>query len=275
MKMLRIILMVLVFISLPAQAGQTAAAQGKPTATSKAETEMKPGKVFKDCQDCPEMVILPAGHFNMGSGQSSDESPEHTVTFRQPFALGKTEITQGQWKAIMGSNPSKFSNCGDSCPVEQVSWSDAQEFVQKLNTKTGKQYRLPSEAEWEYACRAGGHQEYCGSDDASRVAWYDAYADKVGNSAKTTNPVATKQANAFGLYDMSGNVWEWMEDSYHAGYNGAPIDGTAWSGDGAQRVLRGGSWSSAPINLRSTYRSNFAPATRYDIIGFRVARTLP
>ncbi len=116
MKMLKIILIVLAFISLQAQAGQIAAAQEKPTAINKAEAEMKPGKVFKDCPDCPEMVILPAGKFNMGSGKGSDESPAHSVTFRQPFALGKTEVTQGQWKAIMGSNPSKFSNCGDNCP---------------------------------------------------------------------------------------------------------------------------------------------------------------
>jgi formylglycine-generating enzyme required for sulfatase activity len=221
------------------------------------------------------MVILPAGSFTMGSSKGGDESPAHSVTLGQPFALGKTEITQGQWKAVMGNNPSSFENCGDTCPVEQVSWNDAKEFIGKLNAKTGKQYRLPSEAEWEYACRAGGQNKYCGSDNPDSVAWYGFYATPKGNSGKTTNPVATKQANAFGLYDMSGNVWEWVEDSYHANYNGAPTDGSAWQGDGAKRVLRGGSWSYDPDGTRSAYRYSGTPAYRYDFIGFRVARTLP
>ena len=113
-----------------------------------------PGTTFKDCPDCPEMVVIPAGSFEMG-GTGSYEQPVHRVTLRS-FSMGKTEVTQGQWRAVMGSNPSKFSNCGDTCPVEQVSWEDAKEFVSRLNAKTGKTYRLPSEAEWEYACRAGG-----------------------------------------------------------------------------------------------------------------------
>jgi len=230
---------------------------------------------FRDCPDCPEMVILPAGSFTMGSSKGGDESPAHSVTLGQPFALGKTEITQGQWKAVMGNNPSSFENCGDTCPVEQVSWNDAKEFIGKLNAKTGKQYRLPSEAEWEYACRAGGQNKYCGSDNPDSVAWYGFYATPKGNSGKTTNPVATKQANAFGLYDMSGNVWEWVEDSYHANYNGAPTDGSAWQGDGAKRVLRGGSWGNGPDDSRSAYRNLGTPAVRNDGIGFRVARTLP
>ena len=240
-----------------------------------AEAEMKPGKVFRDCLDCPEMVILPPGSFNMGSSKGGHESPAHSVTIGKPFAIGKTEVTQGQWKAVMGNNPSDFDNCGGTCPVENVSWYDAKEFIQRLNSKTGKQYRLPSEAEWEYACRAGGRQEYCGSDSLDSVGWYGAYATPVGNSAKTTNRVATKQANAFGLYDMSGNVFEWVEDSYHDSYNGAPTDGSAWSGDGAKRVLRGGSWFSVPSLARSAVRINVTPAYRDYDDGFRVARTLP
>jgi len=122
-------------------------------------------KTFRDCPDCPEMVIIPAGSFDMGSNNGEvNEKPVHRVTIAKPFAMGMTEVTQGQWKAVMGNNPSSFSNCGDTCPVEQVSWNDVQGFLQKLNAKTGKQYRLPSEAEWEYACRAEGKQEYCGSD---------------------------------------------------------------------------------------------------------------
>jgi formylglycine-generating enzyme required for sulfatase activity len=233
------------------------------------------GKSFKDCPDCPDMVVIPAGSFEMGlNGVETYEKPQHRVSLKS-FALGKTEVTQGQWKAIMGNNPSKFKACGDNCPVEQVSWDDAKQYIQKLNAKTGKQYRLPSEAEWEYACRAGGKQEYCGSDNVDSVAWYGAYATPVGNSAKTTNPVATKQANAFGLYDMSGNVWEWNEDSYHDNYNGAPTDGSVWQGDGAKRVLRGGSWNYGPRSSRAADRDGNEPAGRFLIIGFRLARMLP
>ena len=141
-------------------------------------------KAFKDCADCPEMVVIPAGSFEMG-GTGSREKPVHRVTLRS-FSMGKTEVTQGQWRAITGSNPSHFRNCGDSCPVEQVSWEDAKEFVSRLNSKTGKTYRLPSEAEWEYACRAGGRQEYCGSDSADNVGWY--YV----NSGNATHPVGKR-----------------------------------------------------------------------------------
>lgn len=199
---------------------------------------------FRDCPDCPEMVVIPAGG-----------------PIGQSFAIGKTEVTQGQWKAIMGNNPSHFSGglfskgCGDNCPVEKVSWNDAKKFIQKLNAKTGKQYRLPSEAEWEYACRAGGQQEYCGSDNVGSVAWYS------DNSGGTTHPVALKQPNAYGLYDMSGNVWEWVEDCY--------------DGDCAKRVLRGGSWCYVPQDSRATKRSRGEPACRNYVYGFRLARMLP
>ncbi len=130
------------------------------------------GYIIKDCPDCPDMVVIPAGSFNMGSDKGGDETPAHHVTISKAFAIGKTEVTQGQWKAVMGSNPSNFANCGDDCPVEKVSWDDAKQFIQKLNSKTGKQYRLPSEAEWEYACRAGSQTEYCGGDNVDSVAWY-------------------------------------------------------------------------------------------------------
>lgn len=252
--------------------GHAAAAQQKLTAIKKAEADgPKAGAIIRDCPDCPEMVVIPAGSFDMGETGST-----HQVTLKK-FAMGKTEVTQGQWKAIMGYNPSEFKNCGDTCPVEQVSWNDAQEFIGKLNAKTGKQYRLPSEAEWEYACRAGVRQEYCGSDDINSVAWYGAYATPVGNSAKATNRVTTKQANTWGLYDMSGNVWEWVEDSWHDNYSGAPNDGSAWQGDGAKRVLRGGSWVNNPQDERAANRDRGGPANQYDdrFNGFRLARTLP
>ena len=229
----------------------------------------QPGKVFKDCPDCPDMVVIPAGSFNMGSDKGGDETPAHHVTISKAFAIGKTEVTQGQWKAVMGSNPSNFANCGDDCPVEKVSWDDAKQFIQKLNSKTGKQYRLPSEAEWEYACRAGSQTEYCGGDNVDSVAWY------TSNSGDATHASAQKEANAFGLYDMSGNVWEWVEDSYHDNYNGAPTDGTVWQGDGAMRVLRGGSWDFLPQSARAAYRLRFEPAYRVSGFGFRLARMLP
>ena len=129
-------------------------------------------KEVKDCPECPDMVELTAGSFDMGSDNGeADEKPVHRVTIAKPFAIGKTEVTQAQWLAVMGTNPSNFNLCGETCPVEQVSWNDAQVYIQKLNAKTGKQYRLPTEAEWEYACRAGTQQEFCGSDNADNVAW--------------------------------------------------------------------------------------------------------
>src|SRR3989338_2056531 len=231
--------MLLVFTPLQAHAKD----ERKPVVKEKGGVSVAAGKIFKDCADCPEMVVIPAGSFDMGSNVDPSEMPVHRVTISYAFALGKTEVTQGQWKAIMGDNPSKHINCGDNCPVEMVSWKDAQAFIQKLNDKTGKQYRLPSEAEWEYACRAGGTHLYCGGDDPDAISWYGGLATPAGNSGKATNPVATKQANAFGLYDMSGNVWEWVEDSYHENYDGAPTDGSARQGDSVLRVPRGGSWS--------------------------------
>jgi len=221
------------------------------------------GMPIRDCPDCPEMIVVPAGSYDMG-----ETGPTHRVTLKS-FALGKTEVTQGQWKAVMGNNPSHFARCGDNCPVEQVSWNDIQAFIQKLNAKTGKQYRLPSEAEWEYACHAGGRQAYCGSDDLDSVAWHD------GNSGNRTHPVAEKQANSFGLYDMSGNVWEWVEDSHHADYNGAPVDGSAWQGDGANRVLRGGSWIVSPRVGEEASRNWNEPGNSYYNLGFRLARMHP
>ena len=268
MKVLGIILMVLAFISHQAYAKD----ERKPVAKENSGASAVAGKIFRDCADCPEMVVIPAGSFDMGSNNDPNEKPVHRVTISRTFAMGKTEVTQGQWKEIMGDNPSKYTGCGDNCPVDQVSWNDAQAFIQKLNAKTGKQYRLPTEAEWEYACRAGGQQEYCGGDNPDSISWYGALAKPAGNSGKTTNPVATKQANAFGLYDMSGNVWEWVEDSYHDDYNGAPADGSAWQGDGALRVPRGGSWS---YLQRAAKRGGSEPAFRYSTIGFRLARTLP
>lgn len=238
------------------------------------ESVAKPeaGKTFKDCPACPEMVELPAGSFDMGSKDGQpDEQPVHQVTISKPFAIGKTEVTQEQWHAVMNTDPSNFSGCGDTCPVEQVSWDDVQLFIQKLNEKTGKHYRLPSEAEWEYACRAGDQQDYCGSDDPNKVAWTS--VNSGGFLLETPHPVASKQPNAFGLYDMSGNVWEWVEDTYHDSYNGAPTDGSAWM-NGKMRVLRGGSWGKDLKYARAASRAKFGTSYRDFSYGFRLALTL-
>ncbi|MBK7000404.1 MAG: SUMF1/EgtB/PvdO family nonheme iron enzyme [Rhodoferax sp.] len=216
------------------------------------------------------MVRIPAGSFEMGSNDGdSDEKPVHRVSVRA-FELGATEVTQGQWRAVMGSNPSNFKDCGNDCPVEMVSWDDVQEFIKKLNQKTGKQYRLPSEAEWEYACRAGGRHQYCGSDDLDAVAWYS------NNSGNKTQPVGKKQANAWGLYDMTGNVWEWVQDCWNESYSGAPTDGSAWmSGNCGLRAVRGGSWSNLPRNARAANRYWDVTANRDNSFGLRLARMLP
>ncbi len=225
---------------------------------------------IKDCATCPEMVVIPSGEFDMGSHNGeSNEKPVHRVQV-SAFALGKTEITQGQWRAVMGNNPSGFASCGDDCPVDNVSWDDAQLFIQKLNAKTGKQYRWPSEAEWEYACRAGGQHEYCGSNDLDSVAWHR------DNSASSTHPTSLKQPNAYGLYDMSGNVFEWVEDTAYVDYLGAPTNGSARPpANGAQRVIRGGSWYNEPRSSRAAFRGWIVPTSRGSNYGFRVARMLP
>ncbi len=192
-----------------------------------------------------------------------NEQPVHQVTIRDGFYMGKYEVTQAQYQAVIGSNPSHFSNCGSNCPVEQVSWNDAQEFLRRLNgLNDGYFYRLPSEAEWEYACRAGTTGDYAGNLDS--MAWYGA------NSNNTTHPVGQKQANDFGLYDMHGNVYEWCEDWLHGNYNGAPSDGSAWiAGGGQYRVLRGGSWFNIASGLRSARRDWYVPGNRVNTSGLR------
>ena len=173
--------------------------------------------------------------------------------------MGKYEVTQAEWKAVMGNNPSNFK--GADLPVEQVSWNDTQEFIKKLNQMTGKNYRLPKEKEWEYACYGGSPTptEYCGSNDIKAVAWY------TGNSEMETHPVGQKQPNGYGLYDLSGNVWEWVEECYEG----------MCKGGCCQRVVRGGSWYSIPDAVRVVYRGRVATTFQFNVGGFRLARTLP
>jgi formylglycine-generating enzyme required for sulfatase activity len=202
----------------------------------------------------------------MGSNSNDNEKPVHEVTISQPFYMGKYEVTQAQWQAVMGNNPSYFKDCGGNCPVEQVSWDDAQSFINKLNeSNDGFRYRLPTEAEWEYACRAGTTGDYAGN--LSEMAWYSE------NSGNKTHAVGGKQPNAWGLADMHGNVFEWCQDWYHETYYGAPTDGSAWLSRGEQkyRVLRGGSWSYlAASYARSAIRGSNTPDIRYTTVGFRV-----
>ena len=221
-----------------------------------------------------EMVSLPAGQFLMGSPDSDpdardNEKPPHQVQVNG-FAIGKYPVTQAQYEAVMGTNPSRFQNNPQN-PVEKVSWNDAQAFCRKLSQITGKTYRLPTEAEWEYACRAGTTTRFYFGDDANQLgdyAWY------YGNSQGTTHPVGQKKPNAWGLYDMSGNVWEWCEDDWYDNYIGAPTDGSAWitnnnDNDYDYRIPRGGSWYNIPNLCRSAFR-NYNYRRLFFNVGFRV-----
>jgi formylglycine-generating enzyme required for sulfatase activity len=232
---------------------------------SSSDTKSSPGAVVKNSSGM-EFAYVPAGSFQMGSDNGEEyERPIHQVTFARGFYIGRYEVTQAQWQKVMGNTPSTFSTCGENCPVEQVSWDDAQEFIKKLNAQNdGYQYRLPSEAEWEYACRAGTTGDDAG--DPKAVAWYTDNADY------KTHPVGQKQANAWGLYDMHGNVSEWAMDYQHNNYDSAPTDGSAWlsGGDSNKRVERGGSWRLDAKHLRSAQRNEAPPDYRWKDIGFRL-----
>jgi formylglycine-generating enzyme required for sulfatase activity len=215
------------------------------------------------------LTLITAGKFMMGSpdsekGHLDGEGPQHKVTLSKPFYMGVTEVTQAQYQAIMGTNPSKFK--GATNPVEQVDWDDATEFCKKLSEKTRQGVRLPTEAEWEYACRAGTATVFSFGDADSALgdyAWYGA------NSGETTHPVGQKKPNAWGLYDMHGNVWEWCADWTGSYPNGAVTDpqGAAF---GNRRVLRGGCWYFDPRYCRAAFRHRYDPFIRLFNLGFRV-----
>ena len=220
-----------------------------------------------------KFTLIPAGEFNMGSEEYDDEKPVHKVRINNPFFLGTYPVTQREWKAVMGDNNNPSDSKGDDLPVEQVSWDRVQEFIKKLNEKEGTdRYRLPSEAEWEYACRAGTTTRYSFGDSKSKLgdyAWYD------DNSGSKTHLVGQKKPNPWGLYDMHGNVHEWVQDDWHDSYDGAPTDGSAWeSGDGANRVVRGGSWFNFAGGCRSAIRDHYVPYFRYFYLGFRILQEL-
>jgi len=291
-----------------------------------AQAPKPPGTVFRDCPACPEMVVIRAGEFSMGSpaseeGRGKDEGPQHQVRIGKAFALGRKELTVGEFGRFVqasGYRTSAEKDAGKGCyawdkgdgkwdwragrkwsepgyaqgeqqPVACVSWDDARAYVQWLAKETGQGYRLPSEAEWEYAARAGGKTARPWGENPKDACSHANVADNTtyeGTSWEPKHdcsdgywfpaPVASYQANRFGLYDMLGNVWEWVQDCYQDSYTGAPADGSAREGGKCEvRVLRGGSWNDDPRIARSANRSGGAPAFRSFDSGFRLARTLP
>ena len=229
------------------------------------EMPVEIGKIFRDSETGMVFVPIPAGSFEMGSNfGDSDEKPVHQVYINRLW-LGKFEVTQGQWEAVMGFNPSCFPK-GADYPVEQVSWEDVQEFIRKMNSQTGLNCRLPTEAEWEYACRAGTAGERYGV--LFEIAWYRK------NSYYETRPVGQKTPNSWGLHDMLGNVWELCQDWHDANfYKISPSRNPQGPSTGFFRVLRGGSWFNDEEYLRCAIRMNAAPSLRAFSLGFRLAMT--
>ncbi len=215
------------------------------------------------------MIKVEGGTFTMGATSEmenpwDEEKPAHKVTITNDYYIGETQVTQALWKAVMESNTSRFE--GNNLPVERVSWNDCQNFIEKLNTLTGEHFRLPTEAEWEFAARGGNkskHYQYSGSNNLDDVAWY------FGNSGSKTHLVATKQANELGIYDMSGNVWEWCQDWFGDYKSSAQTNPTGPS-SGSFRVFRGGRWGSEARSCRSSHRNNGIPDFGYNNLGLRL-----
>ena len=238
------------------------------------EAEGKAAKTFKVGSVSFDMVWVEGGTFRMGATSEQDsgafdcEKPVHSVTL-SGYYIGKTEVTQALWKAVMVSNPSKF--IGDNLPVESVSWDDCQEFIRKLNSLTGQNFRLPTEAEWEFACRGGNNSRgyiFSGSNYIDNVAWYDG---NYGNSGGKTHPVATKLPNELGIYDMTGNVWEWCSDWYGTKYSSGAQTNPKGPYDGSYRVSRGGCVGDYAGSCRSSFRSRDTPGYRDFILGLRLS----
>ena len=259
-----------------------------------------PGRIIRDCDVCPEMVVVPAGSFMMGLPQSeagllSDEWPQHRVTIYYAFAVGVYEVTFEEWDACVrgggcdGHEPLDWGWGRGGRPVIDVSWDDAWRYADWLTRQTGEEYRLLSEAEWEYVARAGTETaRYWGDSERQQCQHANGY-DAVGHAKRhfsinpigcrdrhaDTAPVGSYRPNSFGLYDVLGNVWEWVDDCWNVYYRGAPTDGSAWlGGDCTRRVLRGGSWSVDPVSLRSANRIGFSAGSRDGDDGFRLARTV-
>lgn len=271
-----------------------------------------PGDVFRDCPDCPEMMVIPAGRFRMGAAETepefeANESPRHDVTIARPFAAGRYEVTVGEYRAFMAATGhAASSHCltneaddtalrdgrgplapgfaqTDRHPVVCVSWDDAMAYTRWLSDETGEAYRLLTEAEWEYAARAGTQTPFpwgsaVTTDDANYDGQYTYNGGPVGERRRTSLPVGAFRPNGFGLYDMTGNVWEWVLDCFHADYSGAPADGAAWlgteGGDCSRRIRRSGAWDGYAKSVRVANRYWNQASFRSNYDGFRVARDL-
>jgi formylglycine-generating enzyme required for sulfatase activity len=254
------------------------------------ESALKPNDRFKECDKCPEMVVVPAGGFIMGSpdgekARGKNEGPQHQVTFARSFAIGRFAVTFDEWDACVadggcsGYTPNDAGWGRGRRPVIFVSWDDANLYLAWLSGKTGKTYRLPSEAEREYATRAGTTTPFWwGASISTQQANYsgiDTFVSDSKGGVRRTLPVDSFQPNPWGLYQVHGNVWEWTEDCYHDGYVGAPSDGSAWkSGDCGRRVVRGGGWFNPPGDLRAASRGGDIAGDWDSLDGFRLARTL-
>ena len=269
-------------ITYPAQETAPTGGATQTTPAAPAVSAPAPGSSFRDTLSSggegPEMVVIPVGRFRMGdlSGAGDDdEKPVHEVVIASPFALSKYEITFEDYDKF--TYPNKVDDVGwgrGRRPVINVSWDDANEYAAWLSAQTGKRYRLPTEAEWEYAARAGSTTEYSWGNDIGHNR-ANCYKDRCGDQWEYTASAGSFSANAFGLYDMHGNVWEWVQDCWNESYAGAPGDGSAWSsGDCSQRVIRGGSWFNEPWDLRSSGRYWGTRTYRDHIIGFRLAQDL-
>ena len=246
--------------------------------TADQTTGQDSGGVFRDCDECPLMVTVPAGEFTMGSDRHRrEEQPLHQVTISKPFAIGVYEITLGEWDACLREGGCRYSpeSSDPSLPISNISWDDAQAYVRWLSNKTGFDYRLPSEAEWEYAARAGSDTVYWWGDEPGQN---QANCKDCGSqwSGKEAAPVGSFEANPFGLYDVHGNLWEWTADCWNNNYKGAPTDGSVWTkGDCIARVLRSGAWQLDADYMRAARRSKYDRDVRYHLNGLRVAKTLP
>jgi len=249
-----------------------------PPAPVEKTIEPKAGESFRDTLKDgslgPEFVHIPGGTFQMGSNDgNNDEKPVHTVTVKS-FAMGKYEVTFEEYdKFCDATGRNKLDDNGwgrGKRPVINVSWNDAKAYVKWLSEQTGKDYRLPSEAQWEYACRAGSAGKYSFGDDMNQLGDYGWYGK---NSDSKTHPVGEKQPNKFGLYDIHGNVWEWLEDVWHENYNGAPTDGSAWiSGDSNSHLLRGGAWLNGNYGLHCAFRIGNNATSGFNNGGLRFSR---
>jgi formylglycine-generating enzyme required for sulfatase activity len=268
-----------------AQTLQTIAPADLRPLSPEGERALKPKDSFKECDNCPDMIVVPAGKFVMGSpateaGRDVDESPQHSVTIANPFAVAGFDLTFDEWDACVadggcdGYRPQDQAWGRGRRPVINVSWDNATAYVAWLSRKTGKAYRLLTEAEWEYAARAGSSTAYYWGKEIGKG---NANCDGCGSKWDDvqTSPVGSFAANAFGLYDMAGNVWQWVQDCYRVRYDGGPSDGLAWTSDKCtSRVIRGGSWISTPPLLRSAGRFRNSPEDRGNLLGFRVGRTI-